>query len=411
MKLHLKEEVCDAGHAMHVHGLLGQRASERGRGGRAPNCARAPTPAATVDAQPPATYMLPLPLLLLAATQQPRPVPKSLGWFTGRILDGGAFLLSNQTAAAAGNNASSSRPPPPSVRIADRMLPCCGSLVVTANGTLPMTATSPYVADFSPYLEAGMEILADIRGEANVVEPMFRRKDKFAQEMLALAVRWNLTGFTLDWEFGQVMNWSMFNETMTVAADLLHAHGKKIGVCVQSGCGDDKPAWAGGTDPACSSLFRNLAWADKLTDMGTYPMWNNWAKLPHKPNPMPADQITLHKCHSPQNQFEQWCGLEGQVLNHISPKAHTVPQEYAMGAANGQYSAGLWPKTCEQNGTVAGAWTQPTLHAFLSFLDRTGVRSIDVWCTDAAMPCSTIDEGSDCFWFTRELAWWKAIGQ
>ena len=145
--------------------------------------------------------------------------------------------------------------------------------------------------------------------------------------------------------------------------------------------------------------------------MGTYPMWNNWAKLPHKPNPMPADQITLHKCHSPQNQFEQWCGLEGQVLNHISPKAHTVPQEYAMGAANGQYSAGLWPKTCEQNGTVAGAWTQPTLHAFLSFLDRTGVRSIDVWCTDAAMPCSTIDEGSDCFWFTRELAWWKAIGQ
>jgi hypothetical protein len=124
---------------------------------------------------------------------------------------------------------------------------------------------------------------------------------------------------------------------------------------------------------------------------------------------MPADQIMLSECPAPQNKFTRWCGLEGQVLNHIKPLASTVPPEYAMGGASGQYSAGLWPSTCSQNGTVAGAWTQATLHAFLSFLDETGVRSVDVWCSDAVMPCSTIEEGK-CSWFTQELAWWKSNG-
>ena len=82
--------------------------------------------------------------------------------------------------------------------------------------------------------------------------------------------------------------------------------------------------------PPCASLFRHMPWADKLTDMGTYPMWN-------KPNPMPADQIMLQECPAPQNQYDQWCGLEGQVLNHIAPLTRTVPAEYAMGAADGQY--------------------------------------------------------------------------
>jgi hypothetical protein len=75
-----------------------------------------------------------------------------------------------------------------------------------------------------------------------------------------------------------------------------------------------------------------------------------------------------------------------------------------------RYSAGLWPQTCEQNGAVVGAWTQVTLHAFLSFLDQVGVRSVDVWCTDAEMPCSTIEEGSNCSWFTQEIVWWKSNG-
>ena len=117
----------------------------------------------------------------------------------------------------------------------------------------------------------------------------------------------------------------------------------------------------------------------------------------------------LQECLPPTNKYQKWCGLEGQGLNHLEP----LPGEYAMGSSNGQYSAALWPRTCEQNGTVAGAWTQPTLHGFLSFLDRVGVRSVDVWCTNAEMPCDTLVGGrksAGCEWFAQELAWWKSNG-
>ena len=71
------------------------------------------------------------------------------------------------------------------------------------------------------------------------------------------------------------MNWAEWNETMTLAASLLHQHGKKLGVCIQSGCGDDKPGWASGTNPPCATLFRDMPWDDTLSDMvqRTAPNW------------------------------------------------------------------------------------------------------------------------------------------
>jgi len=322
------------------------------------------------------------------------PVKKTIGWFAGHINDRGQFLRSEQQAL---DNTS--------VRIADRVLRCCNGLSVTTNGTLPMTSVAPYLTDnesYAEYTDAGIEVLVDMGGEAKYVPAMFARKEAFAQEMLDLTLRWNFTGYTMDWEFGDVMNWTEFNETMTIAGDLLHRHGKKLGVCIQSGCGDDKPGWAGATNPPCATLFRDMPWADTLSDMGTYPLGG--------PHPLPPGDIMLQEC-SPKNEYTRWCGLEGQVLNHLQPLSGKG--EYAMGAANGQYSAALWPQTCEQNGTVAGAWTQPTLHGFLSFLDRVGVRSVDVWCSNAEMPCSTLvgdAKGQACGWFVEELAWWKSNG-
>ena len=127
---------------------------------------------------------------------------------------------------------------------------------------------------------------------------------------------------------------------------------------------------------------------------------------------MSVADVELQECPPPSNKFTRWCGLEGQVLNHIRPRDDVEPPEYSMA---GRYSAGLWPRSCV-NGTMAGQWTEETLHAFLVFLDPVGVRSIDMWCSGTAtesgpaMPCPAIVGSEECSWFTRELAWWKANG-
>ena len=53
-------------------------------------------------------------------------------------------------------------------------------------------------------------------------------------------------------------------------------------------------------------------------------------------------------------------------------------------AASGQLSPGIWMNNCRQtslfpDGITAQGWTQPSLAAFLGFLDTVGVRSIDLW--------------------------------
>ena len=171
---------------------------------------------------------------------------------------------------------------------------------------------------------------------------------------------------------------------------------------------------------------------------------------------MSAANLEPHKCPPPSNKWTRWCGLEGQVLNHIRPLPAAKPAESSMA---GRYSPGLWPRSCVNGassvghsmgpayfiliicvcsdlyvckratqikpedpervhhwpvhaaGTVAGQWTQATLHAFLVFLDEAEVRRVDVWCSGAAMPCPAIVDSGECTWFTRELAWWKANGR
>ena len=217
---------------------------------------------------------------------------------------------------------------------------------------------------------------------------------------------------------------------MSTVAALLHAHGKKLAVCVQSGCGDDHPGWRDRVAPNCATLYRAMPWADLFTDMGTYainylavqavvddrslypcalmPFIATYRYPVSGKGAITATELQLQECPPPANKLTRWCGLEGQVLNHIRPlpSAATEPQEASMA---GRYSAGLWPRSCV-NGTVAGRWTQPTLHAFLVFLDLVGVRSVDIWCTSAAMPCPTLVGKDSCTWFVSELAWWKSNG-
>lgn len=143
-----------------------------------------------------ATALLAAHLAVAAAGPGAEPVPKTIGWFAGNINDHGRFLLSEHPAL---DNSS--------VKIADRVLRCCNSLRVTENGTLPMTDSAPYGgsdpkvpnSSYTAYTEAGIEVLVNMGGRADVVAPMYARKEAFAQEMLDLALRWNFSGYTMDW--------------------------------------------------------------------------------------------------------------------------------------------------------------------------------------------------------------------
>ena len=196
---------------------------------------------------------------------------------------------------------------------------------------------------------------------------------------------------------------------MSHVADVLHQNGKKLGVCIESGCGDNLPGWRGGTNPPCATLFRDMAWADKLTDMGTYTLGGNTTASRH-------EALAVRECPSPVNKITQWCGLAGKVLNHLQPLPGTDPPEFKMRAADGQYSAGLSPNSCTENGTVAGGWTDDTLHAFLLWLDTVGVRSIDIWCGGGLVGgnggCNTLSSGvhgvaQPCTWFLRRITEWR----
>jgi hypothetical protein len=273
-----------------------------------------------------------------SAGAAPPVVPKSVGWFLGPVHD---LNAEGQSSFLIGTS------------VADRVMPCCNALTVRANGTL----WNKYVQH---NMYTGKEVLVNLGGEASVVPAMWARKEAFAHEVLALAVQMNISGFTMDWEFGAVMDWDKWNETMSVVAGVLHSNGKKLGVCIESGCGDNKPSWRGGSNPPCATLFRNMLWADKLTDMGTYTTGGNTTVSR-------AAAIKAVECPSPLNKVTKWCGLEGQVLNHLQPLQSANPPQYSMGTANGQYSAGLSPNSCTENSTVAGGWTNETLHDFLAW--------------------------------------------
>jgi hypothetical protein len=321
-------------------------------------------------------------------------VPKSIGWFAGRPSWGSGFLLDDHPT------------------LADRLIPCCSGMWVNASGHLQRApgfpdSLTPY-GNLSLFQRPGsniQDILMNffVKDAALAIPAMHARRESFAAELLAIALRYNVS-FIMDWEFPQAVPWVLFNETMTVVSRKLATSGKTLSLTIQSGCGDTIPGYGAVSNPPCGTLFRSMPWAHKLVDMGTYQLTDSLAN-----DTVRQRALKLRPCPAPLNKITEWCGLEGQVLNHLHPIVGEVAagvREYPMGAANGQYSAAFWPINCEQNGTVAGGWTNSTLHAFLVFLDSVHVRSVDVFCTGAAVPCPTLLSGQ-CTWFLDQLQWWK----
>jgi hypothetical protein len=239
-------------------------------------------------------------------------------------------------------------------------------------------------------------------GSAAAIPAMYKRREAFSDELVAIALRYNVS-FILDWEFAQPASWAQFNATMAMAAHKLAQHNRTLSMTIQTGCGDTVPSWSTGSNPPCATLFRSIPWAHKLVDMGTYQLTDSNANDSTRQH-----ALKLRRCDPPLDKITEFCGLEGQVMNHIKPRSGEIApgvREFAVGTSNGQYSAGFWPINCI-NGTVAGGWTNATLRRFLSFLDVVGVRSVDVFCTAAAVPCPTLLP-RQCTWFLDALRWWK----
>lgn len=272
------------------------------------------------------------------------------------------------------------------------------------DGQLPVITHNLSV--FSPWLRAGRTVNPNLSGDASCCRhptdcPILENKEALAGEVLALALLYNLSGYTMDWEFGESIDWDGFNATMGYVATTLRAAGKGLGISINSGC---ESGVGSAVDPSCNPAYRDTPWASVLTDMGTYAIGEQQPtatrrvgdRCPGKsPAPHPAE-------------VTQYCGYEGQWLNVLeSPIATAHAQSWP------QLSPAMWIGQCFANGTTARGWTRQKWRDHLAFLDTRRIPRIGIWCHGGhgnqgivGFPCPTVEDV--CPWFYTELAAWKA---
>jgi hypothetical protein len=277
---------------------------------------------------------------------------------------------------------------------------------------------------YAPFIGAGIEVSATFEGDSGCCPygqsscPMYEHRDALAEGLLSLAVRYNLSGYTQDWEFTDSFNHTGFNSTMAHVASVLRDHGLGLGNSISSSC-EQKNALNGA--PFCSPAYRNEPWASVLTDMGTYspvtgcgchgcpydPQFNSNCSASEFGGSLAWElNGTRGSCRAdPGNDATvlRYCGFEGQVMNLLHGDSMTAyPDRWP------QLSPGLWLGDCAPGSNASSltghGWDQSSLAAFLQFLDSVGVTRIAVWC-GAQMPCPTVAE--HCPWMYSILRDWK----
>jgi hypothetical protein len=306
--------------------------------------------------------------------------------------------------------------------LVDGIMPCCNLLQINCTtGTLQHDPSAYNFSVFAPFAAAGKRVSVSLEGTGGMADccanathcPMLRSKDTLAQQLLGLALKYQLSGFTGDWEFGRgdpvAFYWHGWNQTMAHIASVLKPHGVGLGNSISSGCFayDELTATrcgpdGGHADPCCCPASRDVPWADVLTDMYSYSI--------HGEDPAWQKNGTRGSCgpllshEDPATQ--QYCGWEGPLMNTLHSPVATVHADRVP-----QLSPALWLGDCLENGTSVHGWTQEKLASFLGFLDTQGITRIGVWCmTDGhdpiGFPCPGVE--SNCSWQYDELLKWKA---
>ena len=75
---------------------------------------------------------------------------------------------------------------------------------------------------------------------------ILENKEKLAAQLLEIATKYKLSGFSMDWEFAESFNWAGFNQTMAYVAGVLRPHGLGLGISINSDCNGALPSPTGG---------------------------------------------------------------------------------------------------------------------------------------------------------------------
>ena len=94
---------------------------------------------------------------------------------------------------------------------------------------------------YAPFLQTGRSVNVDLSGTAACCRSeadctIRENKEALASQVLEIALLFNLSGFTMDWEFGESFNWDGYNETMALVAETLRPHGIGLGISINSRC-------------------------------------------------------------------------------------------------------------------------------------------------------------------------------
>ena len=345
--------------------------------------------------------------LLISAAAALAPISKKIDWYTERC--GGQGADNATTCAEALRFATVTH-----AELVDGVMPCCSLLQIDcATGLLVRNASDYDFSAYAPFLAAGKTVSVTLQGAAaggpdgpppgccNSEEDckIFDNREALAQQLLEIALRYKLTGYTGDWEWDssgvhqRSFHWPGWNASMAHIASVLSPHGIGLGNGIVANCNgpDTCTPGLGASDPCCCPAYRDVPWADVLTDMGSYSILSNepsWSKCPPDAGP----------------SVTPYCGWEGGIMNVLNSP---VAKVYADRAP--QLAPALWIGDCFENGTgTKQGWTQDKLSSFLGFLDTQRIQRIGVWCmTNESDPIGFPCPVDTCPWMLDELRKWK----
>ena len=119
-------------------------------------------------------------------------------------------------------------------------------------GILPNGTLAPSVPDpaYKRYSSAGLTVMPCFGGSM-LPRAAYGRRHEFAAEVLAWVLKYNMSGITLDWESHGDGGGDQyeFSAVWEAVADLLHAHGRTIGICIETGSPNVTHPWVPRTLP------------------------------------------------------------------------------------------------------------------------------------------------------------------